>query len=165
MSRQKTFDQMLNEHSESDTQLRPELFEPNRVIRARIILEPMPEQEHVRITARTDDNQLLWGKMYSPASAKTHPVAVAIYDALIAAANSCLPTRVSPATLDQHTEALTLVGLLKSRLGKIEKDLRRKKVSEKTMKRGASRLPDLRDALTLIDMWETNESKSEEADE
>lgn len=150
MAVQKTFDQIFNDHPESDPVTHTDLFAPHRTLAARIVFEPMPEQLHVRITARTDDYNLLWGTVISEATKNKRHVEVALYERLMSVANECFPKSEVTASQDQLTEALELINKLKARLAQLEKRLLPKEVSNKTMKAAAEHLPDLRDALKLL---------------
>lgn len=158
MAIQKTFDQMFNDNPESDPVLQPDVFAPHRTLAARIVFEPMPEQPHVRITARTDDYNLLWGTVISESTKNKRHVEVALYERLMAVANECLPKAEVTASQDQLTEALELISKLNARLAQLEKRLRPNEVSDKTMKAAAEHVPDLRDALKLLGVA-TNKDK------
>jgi len=162
MAIQKTFDQMFNDHPDSDPVSQPELFAPYRTLAARIVFEPMPlpDQPQIRITARTDDYDLLWGTVISESTKNKRHVEVALYDRLMTVANECFPQSAVTSSQDQLTEALDLVKKLKARLEQFEADLQPKKVTDKTMKRAASRLPDLRDALRLLGVSTTEDEQT-----
>ena len=162
MAIQKTFDQMFNDHRDSDPVSQPELFAPCRALAARIVFEPMPlpDQPQVRITARTDDYNLLWGTVISESTKNKRHVEVALYDRLMTAANECFPQSAVTSSQEQLTEALDLIKKLKARLEQFEADLQPKKVTDKTMKRAASRLPDLRDALRLLGVSTTQDEQT-----
>ncbi len=157
MAIQKTFDQMFNDHPESDPITQPDLFAPHRTIAARIVFEPMPlpDQPQVRITARTENYHLLWGTVISETTKNKRHIEVAMYERLMAVANECFPQSSVTVTPNEIAEALDLIKKIKARLDQFESDLQPKKVSDKTMKRAASRLPDLRDALKLIGVVST----------
>ena len=159
MAIQKTFDQIFNDHPDSDPVSEPELFAPYRTLAARIVFEPMPlpDQPQVRITGRTDGYDLLWGTVISESTKNKRHVEVALYDRLMTIANECFPQSAVTASQDQLTEALDLIKKLKARLEQFESDLQPITVTDKTMKRAASRLPDLRDALRLLGVSTTED--------
>ena len=162
MAIQKTFDQMLNDHPESDPVSQPDLFAPHRTLAARIVFEPipLPDQPQVRITARTENYDLLWGTVISETTRNKRHVEVAMYERLMTVANECFPQTSETVTQDQLTEALDLIKKIKARLDQFESDLQPKKVSDKTMKRAASRLPDLRDILRLVGVSTTEDEQT-----
>ncbi len=159
MKNQKTFDQQFDEHPDSDPVSQPDLFAPHRTLAARIVFEPMPlpDQPQIRITARTDDYNLLWGTVISESTKNKRHVEVALYDRLMTVANEYFPHSPVTAPQGQLTEALDLIKKLKARLEQFENDLQPIKVTDKTMKRAASRLPDLRDALRLLGVSTTED--------
>ncbi|MEJ7591725.1 MAG: hypothetical protein WKF77_09265 [Planctomycetaceae bacterium] len=167
MAIQQTFDQKFNDHPDSDPVSQPDLFAPHRTLAARIVFEPMPlpDQPHVRITARTDDYNLLWGTVISESTKNKRHVEVALYDRLMTVANECFPQSAVTASQDQLTEALDLIKKLKARLEQFEGDLQPITVSDKTMKRAASRLPGLKDALKLIGVSSTEAATDVESRE
>lgn len=162
MAAQKTFDQIFNDHPESEPVTHPDLFAPHRTLAARIVFEPMPlpDQPQVRITARNDNYDLLWGTVISESTKNKRHVEVALYDRLMTVANECFPQSAATASQAQLTEALDIIKKLKARLDQFQGDLQPLKVTDKTRKRAASRLPDLRDALRLLGVSTTEDEQT-----
>ena len=75
-------------------------------------------------------------------------------------ANECFPQSAATASQAQLTEALDMIKKLKARLDQFQGDLQPLKVTDKTRKRAASRLPDLRDALRLLGVSTTEDEQT-----
>ena len=153
MNRQLTFDQIQSQHPNVDPLEEPEVFNPHKAIEARLVIEPHPAQGHVRITARSASNELLWGVMASPRMLRQHPVEVAFYTRLIEEAEKHLPAKVEPrgtATIDQ---VLADVSKLRNSLDRLEKELSPQKVSDATEKKAMAASSNVRDALRLLNRF------------
>jgi hypothetical protein len=132
MPTQKTFDQLVLTNPEIDPVPTPDAFAPHEAINARIVFEPMPAQGHVRITARTDDYELLWGMMASPKMLARHPAEVALYDRLIEHAAAHLPEQTITDTTDAISQVLQHVRKARRALDALENSITPKKVTAET---------------------------------
>lgn len=153
MTGSKTFDQLRQQNLSTDAVENPDAFFPHSAIAARVVFEPMPAQGHVRITARSESYDLLWGVTASPKNLTQHPVEVAFYDRLVDEAKKHLPEEVSSQATKSISDVLQQVQQLRSRLDAVEASLTPKNVSEKTQKRASEVAPKIHDALRLLDGW------------
>lgn len=160
MATQRTFDQIRVANPSIDAVESPETFAPHEAINARVVFEPMPEHGHVRVTARSESYGLLWGVTASPGMLSQHPVEVAFYDQLVQQAREHLPAQGNATGTNSIAHVLSRVAQLRKCLDAIEASLTPKKVSDKTEKRAAAIVPDVNDALRLLDAW-TSKDDSE----
>ncbi|MCA9033334.1 MAG: hypothetical protein KDA66_21125, partial [Planctomycetaceae bacterium] len=135
-------------------------FSPHTAINAKIVFEPMPAQGHVRISARTVDYELLWGVIGARESLERHPAEVAFYERLVRLAKEHLPKQLRPANSNSVEDALACVARLRRSLDGIESSLSPKQVTEKTEKRAEAMLPDLTDAVRILESLSSKEAPS-----
>ena len=155
---ERTFDQLRQQNPNADAVESPDIFLPHTAIAAYVVFEPMPEQGHVRITARSDEHELLWGVTASPRNLKQHPVEVAFYNRLIVQAQKHLPDEVESEGTKSISSVLQQVERLRSCLDAIETSLKPQKVSDKTEKRASEVAPKIHDALRMLVDWAKKES-------
>ena len=153
MASQKTFDQIRVTTPQTDAVESKDVFAPHEAINARLTFEPMPGQGDVRITARSESYELLWGVTASPDMLTRHPVEVAFYERLIEQARKHIPALVAPSGTESISHVLQRVSKLRECLDEIEKSMTPKKVSDKTEKRASAIIPDVNDALRLLKAW------------
>ena len=153
MTSQRTFDQIRVANPSIDAVDSPDTFAPCKAINARVVYEPLPEQGHVRVTARTEAYELLWGVTASPGMLSQHPVEVAFYDRLVQQARQHLPAQSDASGTESISHVLHRVSQLRKCLDDIEATLTPKKVSDKTEKRAATIVPDVNDAFRMLDAW------------
>ena len=159
MAIQKTFDQILATNPTVDAVEEPGMFKPHEAIDTRMVFEPMPEQGHVRITARSESYDLLWGVIASPGMLTRHPVEVAFYEHLIDQAKMHLPPQSERTGTGYVSHVLKCVADLRKCLDAIEKSLKPKKPSDKTEKRASAIVPDVNDALRLLNAWNSTDDE------
>ena len=159
MATDRTFDQLRAENPSTDPVETPKVFEPHEAINSRIVFEPMSNQGHVRITARSENFDLLWGVIASPGTLSRHPVEVAFYDRLFEQAKHHIPSLVTLSGTDAISLAHQRVAQLRKCLDALEELLTPKKISDKTEKRASGIVPDLNDAFRLLDAWTSTEDE------
>lgn len=157
MTAQKTFDQLRFADPSTDAVEDPEAYSPHQAINARIVFEPMPAQGHVRLTARSESYDLLWGVTASAKTLERHPIEVAFYDELINLARQHLPTETEVKGTESITHVLNGIAHLRKRLAAIEASVTPKKTSDKTEKRAAGLVPMINDAMRLLDAGNSGE--------
>lgn len=106
----------------------------------------------VRVTARANDDRLLWGFVASQLALESSHVLVAVYEALRKDVVEQLPAFTDGRVGGQSNTAQCLdsIQAINAMLGKLRDRLSPKTVSDKTERRAAECLPALRDIVTML---------------
>lgn len=149
----KTFDQQVDIAGDG---IADRDIDPNRMVAASIIFEPMLHggRGGVRITARDGQHKVLWGFVACHEMLSQNHCPVAVYDTLRGMISAELERHKlpSPSSDDDLAAAKHAIAALEETVAKLKKSIEVKKVSTATTDRAAVIARVMRDANRMIEL-------------